>query len=199
MSKALAVFKKSGLPDHPSLRDAFVAAHDAGVTYYTRSNPGDLMKRLEHLELHLHEQAMAARLLLSINDGVDRMPGATALFVNAARPYTSTYGWSALTRTFYDAQKMALLRSGVGPLLARALNSRTKEAMASALIARHYQLMNPTYLSEGMGPAQDRINRHRPQILRGLDALKADTMPAPLAQHVAIIRKLNPNLMDHGF
>ena len=49
MSKALAVFKTSGLPDHPPLRDAFIAAHDAGVAYYTRKHPHDLIKRIAHL------------------------------------------------------------------------------------------------------------------------------------------------------
>ncbi|WP_435640745.1 hypothetical protein [Micavibrio aeruginosavorus] len=193
------MFKKSGLPDHPRLRDAFIAAHEAGVVHYTRKNPHDLIKRIEHLELRLHEQAMAARLLLSINDGVNRIPRATELFVEAARPYRRMSGWAALAHAFYDVQMTTLLHSRAGPLMARTLGPRTKEAMTSAFIARYYQLMNPTYLSEGMGSAQARINLHRPQILRGFDALKADTMPAPLAQHVAIIRKLNPNLMDHGF
>ncbi|AGH96884.1 hypothetical protein [Micavibrio aeruginosavorus] len=199
MSKALVVFKKSGLPDHPPLRDAFIAAHDAGVAYYTRKDPHDLIKRIEHLELRLHECAMAARLLLSIHDGTDRTPTATALFAQAARPYTSPLSPSGLACALYNAHMVALLGNRAAPLVARTLNPRTKEAMACALIASYYQLMNPTYLSEGLGPAQDRINTRRPQILRGLDALKADTMPAPLAQHVAIIRKLSLNLMDHGF
>lgn len=194
------LFQKSGLPGTESrLKQAFIAAHQAGLDYCARKAPDSVEEHTKTLEQFLLDQALAPRLLLSIDDEVskeDRMDAAIAPFVATYMAYSAQgafgafrmFGIKSTLYATYCGLSITWLKKDKTNLFARTLGDRTREAMVSYIISGFEQFKNPDYL-QNRPDAAKKIELYRKQMLHALDILRSDTLPSPLSEGAERVRK----------
>ncbi len=194
------LFQKSGLPENESrLKQAFIAAHQASLDYCARKAPDSMEEHTKILEQFLLDQALAPRLLLSINDGVpkeERMDAAIAPFIATYMTY-SEQGLSGAVRMFgikstlyatYCGLSITWLKKDKTNLFAKTLGERTREAMVSYIISGFEQFKSPEYL-QNRPDAAEKIEVYRKHMLHALDILRSDALPSPLSEGAARVRR----------